>query len=358
MLLKFKMVISIVFLSFFLTACEDNQFSDLFWPDDDEDIVCKPDTTPVSFKKVGFWSDSQDHVDDYLSLNYDQLDTLNYAFIDVTSDGEIVQMPQDKLDRFHDLMVLARNKSKKTGIKLGISIGGGSDANFKTIAESNSRLNTFSKNIVDCLNGCTQLDNIVLDGIDLYWRYPEGKDEAKLFEKMVKHVSEKVKAAGKYFTITIVSGEDKDLAKGILHDVFQYIDYANVMAFNEDESGELHSNIQDAKNAIAYWHGRCLVKNKIVLGVPFYSGGKAKETFMTIVGKTTPSKARACKDKSNGKDYNGIPTIIEKTKYSQANAGGIMMRYIERDALPSTTYSLLDAIDKTVSSKRVTACNP
>lgn len=376
MFLKLKIVISIVFLSFFVTGCEENKFGDLFWPDDEDgenaDVACGVDNTPVSLKKVGFWSDdtldsAQDKAKDYESIDYNTLTTLNYAFVGASSKGEIDPLSPEHLERFEELMILARQNNST--IKLGFSIGGSDDGNFKAIAKNQTTINTFAKNIVYCLKAdkgkcpaliSSNLEGKVFDGVDLYWKYPEGHEEAKLFKKMVKTISEHVKAENKYFSITVVSGEDKDLAKGILQDVFQYIDYANVMAFNEDESGELNSEFNDAVEAITYWHDRCLIKNKIVLGVPFYSGGKAKESYMGIVGN---DKGRACKDLSDHKDYNGIPTIIKKTEHVKTHAGGIMMRYIQHDALPTTSqthptpYSLLDAIDKTMSGTAVTVCD-
>ena len=370
MFLKLKMVISIVFLSFFVSGCEDNQFGDLFWPDDDEDVVCKADTTPVSFKKVGFWSEEildgtgkavQDIDNDYLSINYKTLTTLNYAYIDVNGKGEIQDFSSQAIhDRF--VGVLNKARSVNPSIKVGLSIGGGSDASFNEIAKSNTDLNTFAKNIAECLEGNKSGDSpcngIKLDGIDLYWKYPVGKDEAKDFEKMVKTISEKIKPLGKYFSITIVSGDDKDQGKGIRDEVFQYVDYANVMGFNPEESGALNSDIDDAKDAITYWADRCVVKNKIVLGVPLYSGGSAaKESFMEIVGKTSPDKDRACRDSSNNRDYNGIPTIVEKTKYAKSHAGGVMTRYIQHDIFADPAYSLLDAIHKTSAGTAVTTCN-
>lgn len=370
MLSKFKVVISIIFLSFFLTGCEENKFGDLFWPDDEDDVICGADTTPVVFKKVGFWSEEildsiddngpQDLSNDYKSINYKTLTTLNYAYIGVNDKGEMNDFSSQAIhDRFED--VLKKAKAVNPSIKVGLSIGN-DDASFNTIAQSNSALNTFAKNIAACLegnqSGYSPCNGVKLDGVDLYWKYPIGKEEAKRYLKMVKVVSEKIRSLkNKYFTITIVSGTNKDQGKGIRDEVFQYIDYANVMAFNSEESGELYAEMDDAKKAISYWAGRCVVKNKIVLGVPFYSGGTpTKESFMSIAGGTSPSKERACKDSSKNRHYNGIPTVIEKTQYAKSHAGGIMMRYIQHDIFSPAESSLLDAIHKTAGGTAVTTC--
>ncbi|MCK5818252.1 MAG: glycoside hydrolase family 18 protein [Psychromonas sp.] len=361
---KIKFTLSVVVLLLLLTGC-DNQFSSLLFPDKPKPPACTPDTTPVTFKKVGFWSenildDSQDLQNDYKLINYASLDTLNYSFIQIDGDGTIIPFSSQEIqDRFVALVALARVNNPQ--IRVGISIGGDDDTNFNKIAETQFSLNTFAKNIVYCLNGdksnCPALQGVVLDGIDLYWKYPEGNDEAKRFESMVKTLSEAIRPLGKYFSITIVSGKDKDSAKGIRDDVFQYVDYANVMAFNPDQGGELDSTLQDAKDAIAYWTSRCVIKNKIVLGVPFYSGGSATESYMKIIGTNPPSTERACRDDSAGRDYNGIPTIINKTKEVQTTAGGIMMRSIEYDILSNKGFSLIDAIDNTQKGIAVTTCN-
>ncbi len=365
MILKYKIKLGVVIcLVLFLTGC-DNKFSSLLFPDKPVPPACTPDTTPVTFKKVGFWSekvldDSQDIKNDYKLIDYAALDTLNYAFIKLDSDGKIIPFTSKEIsDRFVALVALARVKNPN--IKVGISIGGGADANLNTIAQNQVSLNSFAKNIQYCLQGdkskCPALDGVVLDGIDLYWKYPEGREEAKRFESMVKTLSETIRPLNKYFSITIVSGKNKDLAEGIRDDVFQYVDYANVMAFNPEETGILESTVQDAKDAVAYWTTRCVIKNKIVLGVPFYSGGSANESYMKIIGSNPPSKDRACRDNSAGKDYNGIPTIISKTKNVQTTAGGIMMRYIQYDILSDKPYSLMDAVFNTSQGNVVTTCN-
>ena len=354
----------VIFLLLFLTGC-DNLFLSLFYPDKPKPPVCPPDITPVTFKKVGFWSEeildtSQDIKNDYKLIDYVDLDTLNYAFINVDDKGKVIPFTsKDIQDRFVALVGLARVKNPN--IKVGISIGGGSDANFNTLAQNQASLNSFATNIQYCLQGnkplCPAFDGVVLDGIDLYWKYPEGRDESKRFEAMVKTLSEKIRPLNKYFSITIVSGKNKELAKGIRDDVFQYIDYANVMAFNPEESGDIDSTVQDANDAVAYWTTQCLIKNKIVVGVPFYSGGAAKESYMKIIGSNPPSKERACRDYSAGQDYNGIPTIISKTKNAQTTAGGIMMRYIQYDILSDDPYSLMDAVFNTSQGNVVTTCN-
>lgn len=349
-----KIVATILCSVLFLSGCEDNKIGDL-WPDGEDDIACTPDTTPVSFKNVGFWTDATISGDDELTKNIDNLDSinftglthLNYAYIKTDEKGEI-NPDQTVLDRIEDLRKTVTGK----GTKVGVSIGGGSDANFNTIAGNTSLTDTFVKNIAKFL-----VDND-LDGVDLYWATPDNKEEGKLFEKLVSKISEKMREDKKYFSISVVSGDDKhkEQAKAILQDVFKSVDFINVRAL--DGQGKDFATLEDSKEAITYWTERCVVKNKIVLAVPFHSTGDVK-SFGFI---ENASSAAACKDKdSSGKHYyNCIPTVVAKTKYVKTHAGGIMSLSLEQDSYDTTApsqYSLQNAIYQTSKGTNVGACN-
>lgn len=330
---KLKMLFILVSISS-LTAC-NGLFSEIFadsW--EKEEVVCDADTTDVTFKQVAYWL--EDQTDNFELVDYDQLTHLNYGYLEVNTDGSLADL--ENSNNFEDIIAYAQAQ----GVKVAISIGGdGGDSNLNIIAADSELTDTFVDNVIDFV------DDYDLDGVDLSWQFPDDDDEGELFEDLVKELSAELEDNNKFFSIAVVSGEDEDLGDAIVSSVFAYVDFVNVMAFDSTNSDDLHSSMQDAIDAINYWTGRCLIKNKLVVGIPFYSRGKAVRSYAYIIDDEIEY---ACVDESEGRDYNGIPTVIEKTEYAQSNAGGVMMMSLEQDTYESNfaDYSLLHTINEQV----------
>lgn len=330
------------FLALFaLTACYP-LFTTEHW--EDKQQSCDVDNTVVTFKKVAFWS--EDTTDNLDLINYKQLTHINYASLDVNADASLL-VPEDpaKLEELIEL-------GQADGVKVGVSLGawnGSNDSNFNIIAANSQLTRTFVNNIIE------YLDENELDGIDLNWQFPAEGDEAKRYKSLVKALSEKLREENKFFSITVASGENEARGDAILSSLFDYVDFMNVMAFDSNNKDDLHSSLQDATDAVDYWTGRCLIKNKLVLGIPFYSRGDSVESYADIIDE---KRAYACKDESKGRNYNGIPTVIEKTNYARNNAGGVMIKSLEQDTYETNLadYSLLNAIHETASGNVVTIC--
>ena len=328
-----------------LTACE-GLFEKMFpedWEKDQE--VCETDTTAVTFKKVAYWDgDDTDNMED---VDYEQLTHLIYGYLEVNADASLVTFDDDEVDDFEDMIASAR----AAGVKVAISIGGdGNASNLKTIASSSSITNTFVDNVIEFVE-----DND-LEGVDLNWQFPSDDDEGELFEDLVEKLSDKLWDNGYFFSIAVVSGEDEDLADSIDSSVFDYVDFVNVRAFDSTNSDNLHSSKQDAIDAIDYWTERCLIKNKLVLGIPFYSRGDSVDSYADIIDV---KRAYACIDESKDRNYNGIPTVIYKTNYAMSYAGGVMIQSLEQDTYDTglLEYSLLNVISETESGNTVSICD-
>lgn len=342
-----KIVLSLLALSS-LTAC--GPLSDIF-PDDweDEPVVCEADTTPVEFKKVGYWNgDDREYFED---LKYEQLTHLIYGYLTVNTDASLAAFDDAEMKDFEKMVASAR----AAGTKVAISIGGdGNAGNLKTIASSFS----LTKLLVD--NVVTFVEDNDLEGVDLNWQSPANDDEGDLFEDLVEKLSAKLREKGYFFTITVVSGENEVLGDAINSTLFAYVDFVHVRAFDSIDDGDggddgLHSSREDAINAINYWKGRCLIKNKLVLGIPFYSRGDRVDSYADIIDA---KRADACKDESAGRNYNGIPTVIYKTNYAMSHAGGVMIHSLEQDTYMSSLaeYSLLNVISATAAGDTVSLC--
>jgi spore germination protein YaaH len=341
-------------LLFVLAGCEDNQFTDVIgdnWIKDPE--VCAEDTTPVTFKKVAYWApDANDSDNDNLILiNFSSLTHVNYTSILLNADGTLV-IPVDD-EPLEDLVLEAHAQS----VKVAVSIGEWQDADnsiFNKIANNKALTKTFVNNLINFI------DDYELDGVDINWQNIDSESESESFKALLEALSDELTQEGKFLSITAPSGEDDSAANKISTDNFQYVNFINVLAFDSTNDDSLHSSMQDAKDALSYWTERCVIKNKLVLGVPFYSRGNALRSYDYLIRDDI---SYACVDKSERRNYNGIPTIVEKTNYALSNAGGMMMRSLEQDIYQRNNedfdfseYSLVNVINETVLGNAVSVC--
>jgi len=338
-----------VFLLLALSGC-DNQFGDIFWPPEEEDVVCDTDTTAVSFKKVAYWSVDDDYDKDDLDLiDFSALTHIVYSNVNVNSDGLIETLSDDDENALQDLVEYAQ----LAGVKVGVSLGDGNDNNFNSIAESTSLTRDFVKAVVGFI------DDYELDGVDMNWQTINSGAESDNLEKLLAELQEDLSEDNKFLSMAVTSGEDDSQADKVDSDLFDYVDFVNVMAFDSTDKDDLHSSFEDAEEAITYWTGRCLIQNKLVLGVPFYSNDNDQDvdqslSYDYIVDDNTDY---ACVDESEGRNYNGIPTIIDKTSYALLYAGGIMMKSLEQDAYENPKYLLLNVINETSNGNYVDICD-
>ena len=103
-----------------------------------------------------------------------------------------------------------------------------------------------------------------------------------------------------------------------------------------------------ATASIDYWRGRGLPREKMVLGLPFYS--RPGELPYRKLVQADPSAANRDFTLYEGvqQNYNGIPTIQAKTRLARARATGVMFWEIEDDS--NDDLSLLSAIRRTVDA--------
>ncbi|WP_372880876.1 glycosyl hydrolase family 18 protein [Psychromonas sp.] len=328
-----------------LTAC--NTIVDVIL-DGTSDSDCGRDDSSVTFKKVAYWD--SDDMTDIDVVDYDQLTHLIYGYLQVNADGSLVDFDESEENDFTEMISYAQSE----GVEVLVSIGGtdAGTSSFRTIAGSSSLTNTFVANVIDFL------EYYDLQGADLNWQTPQSDAQGELFEKLIEELSAELWGNGYLLTASLASGEDEDIADVIDSSVFDYIDFANIRAFDSEDSDDLHSSVADAQNAVDYWTGRCLVQNKLVLGIPFYSAGDAVESYNDIV-EDDPDNACVDETAYNGNDinYNGITTVIEKTEYAMDHTGGIMIQSLQQDAYDNSDYLLLNVIDKTESGNGVDICN-
>jgi chitinase len=126
--------------------------------------------------------------------------------------------------------------------------------------------------------------------------------------------------------------------------VFPLVDFLNVMAY--DGPGLSHSPYSYAEQSLAYWSTRGLPRDKMVLGVPFYSRPTEVPYRKLVAANAAAPNADELDYNGTTVNYNGISTIKAKTELALSRAAGIMAWSLAQDTTDS--MSLLAAIDAAV----------
>tara|TARA_R110001583_G_scaffold28634_3_gene101288 strand:- start:3898 stop:4986 length:1089 start_codon:yes stop_codon:yes gene_type:complete len=355
--LKRPNIAFILCLSLFgLVACDNkiDDFIDDLGDDDEESVVCE-DVSLSDFKKIAYWSVSDDETLD--DIDFTMLTHIIYNKIGVDSNGNLSLPTGNNLDEFEEMIETAQNNCVVTMV----SIGNDSDTAFNVIAADKTTLDDFRENLEDLI------DDYDLDGIDINWQFPEGDVEGDLFEDLMKEMDDLANDESILLSYVVDTGQDDDATdNGVKDDVLiNYGDFLNIIALDTTDDDDLHSSLDDAKDAIEYWNARGVDESRLVLAIPVYSQGDGKLSFADIadddLDNTCVDEAINVQD-SDGKsyddiNYNGIPTVIEKTEYAQSYAGGVILTSLEQDYLSFSNYSLLLAVDWQVAGITNNICD-
>lgn len=270
--------------------------------------------------------------DDLTRIQFDKLTHVNYAFALPNPNGTMRPVPNEpKLDALV-------TRAHQSGVTVSLSFGGwnhGDDSAFHAMVATPATRRTFA----DAAFAYVQAHR--LDGADIDWEYPE-TEVATAYTELLAMLSERLKPAGKLLTVA-VSARPRD-AGGITLAAHPYIDYFMLMAY--DNQGEPnHSSYAFAMYSLDEWSTtKSVPPSKLVLGVPFYSNPNYRP-YSSFVA-TDPGAAAL--DSFDGEHFNGIPTIVAKTKLALERASGIMIWELSQDT--SDESSLLRHIDETVRS--------
>ena len=135
-------------------------------------------------------------------------------------------------------------------------------------------------------------------------------------------------------------------ADGISSEVFQYIDWANVMAYDSFYDLSNHSSYALAEASLNYWKLKGLTKEKTILGLPFY--GRARKDYdwqsYVLYHELLAKGADPNLDNANGTMYNGIAMTKRKTNLALRSAAGVMAWELSADT--NDKNSLLNAINE------------
>ena len=269
-------------------------------------------------------------------IPYSQLTHINYAFVIPNADGSL--QPFANGWKIKELVKYAH----ENGVKVLVSIGGwGWDAEFESLAADATSRARF----VEALDQFAK--DYALDGIDIDWEYPgPGQESAQNYVTLMTELKARLHPQGLLLTTAVVAlgktGED------ILPEIFEIVDFMNIMAYDGD--GQNHSPFEYALQALDFWCGRGLPKEKMVLGVPFY-GRPGGVVYRKLV-ENDPQAANLDATDYIGSMvyYNGIPTIQAKTQLALQRGSGIMIWELSQDTTDAT--SLFTAIYQTVRGSK------
>ncbi|GAA0813082.1 glycosyl hydrolase family 18 protein [Spirilliplanes yamanashiensis] len=280
---------------------------------------------PNGFKSVGYmpsWSGSA------TAIQYSKLTHINYSFALPNANGTL--QPIENTAKLQQIVQLGHQNN----VKVLLAVGGwndGNDSAFETLAASASGRSTFVSSMVNVVNQYN------LDGVDIDWEYPDPGASGDNYTLLMRDLSAAMKSRGKLLTAAVVS--EGGTANGVQPAVFGYVDFLNIMTY---DGGTPHANYDWAINAVNFWKGRGLPKEKAILGVPFYSR-PGWQTFASLVARDPANANRDCVVINGVNEcYNGLPTIRRKTQWAMANAGGIMNWELSQDA--TGQYSAVSAI--------------
>ena len=280
------------------------------------------------------------------SIPYEKLTHINIAFENPVNDqGEISFNPENA--------VLIK-KAHEHGVKVCISIGGGSASGNKVLKARYFDLlgaanrDRFAATLADYVS------KHEFDGLDVDIEGPSINQD---YGSFIESLAAVLKPRGKLLTAALSQGYGGDK---VPDSVFAKMDFVNIMAYDgagywaPDSPGQ-HSSFELAKDSVAYWLKRGLPKSKAVLGVPFYGYGfgeafkKRDYPYATILAAFP--EAHSVDQVGKTIWYNGIPTIKTKTKYAmEEGLAGVMIWSLDAD-VPGK-LSLLNAIHETLHTAR------
>jgi GH18 family chitinase len=262
-------------------------------------------------------------------IPYDKLTHLNYSFLTPKADGTF-----NPINNAWKLKQIVKD-AHEHNVRVCISVGGwGWDDQFEELAANPETRSTFVKNLK------AFVDEYRLDGVDMDWEYPDQGESSENFLALIKEL--RAAMPGKLLTTAVVSyGDDNGL--GVPDESFELFDFVNIMTYD----GPDHGTMEQFERGLAYWSGRGLPREKIVMGAPFY--GDPNLPYYKIV-QADPSAAQTDSFDYYGTTYhyNGIPTMQAKTRIAMENAGGMMFWALDHDA--QGDLSLVNAIYETANS--------
>jgi len=292
----------------------------------------------------------------YSSWNHQQLPIENIPWNRFTHLALIFALPMPDgslstkdIDPLVDLLSKAAHEKGK---KLFISIGGaaGYGNTFQQISQSPEKLKQFTQSVAN------YVQQHQLDGIDIDWEYwtkqvvyqQGGNDpiESKLLITLLaelrKQLPEKVALTTSVFA-GYWSGEE------YLSEIQNYVDYVVLMSYDFTGSWPAspikhHADFDTFKKSITFLTDRGFVREKIVVGIPFYGkefvNGKNKKvidkSYREVVPLVHSKKQSIDSGKLDNLYYETPKLVTQKSHYILDNSlAGVLFFELTQDLIDS-----------------------
>lgn len=276
------------------------------------------------------------------SIDFSKLTHLNLAFENPVDDSGRLS--------FHEGEKQLIDKAQKSGVKVLVSIGGGSVSEDAAMRGRYNALLASDKRAAFVRELGAYVETHHLDGIDVDLEGPAiGPDYGAFIDDLAAELHRR----GKLITAALGSyGGDRvpDAALAKL-DLIHVMAYDATGPWNLKKPGP-HSTLEFAKRSVDSWLKRGVPPARLVLGVPFYgyafgaTATKREYSYADIVAEFPGAE-----DKDLIGDaihYNGAPTIRAKASYAmEQKLAGIMIWSLDSDAAGSK--SLLTVIHQTLN---------
>lgn len=320
-------------------------------------IACNTWTQPTNnnnnkptFKIIAYVTDKTISANE-LTAQLKRVTHVNYSFINPLDDASGNLAPFNQL-YFESLVRTVKAEKKAMFIALGGWRGddSGYDIVYEKIAENPMAKKKFINNIMKLV------EKYNLDGVDLDWEYPR-VEFATTYADFVVSLATALHAKNKLLTAAVIGIKEKATDDGdgaaYLDEALRAFDWINLMAY--DYTTDDHSPFLAAQRSIDYWiKQRGIPPEKAVLGLPIY----ARPSWRSYREIVNDNPNNACQDSVlfHGKTdfYNGIPTIMKKTRFAIENKlAGVMLWQLAFDS-DNKKHSLVEAIVMSLKLNKIT----
>jgi GH18 family chitinase len=332
--MKYKNLLIFFFLILLLISCsKENNEPEIL--NDNSTLTLYKAPMNLKFQVVGYFPSYRD-----LNLIPDSklkmMDVVIYAFASI---NESLMPVIDHPEKLQALVL----RCKSIGVKVLLSFNGPHSYFVKMTSQK-----TYRDRFVDALMELVRQYN--LDGIDNDWEFPKISDGSSLGNAfLMKQLSDFCHKNQKYLlTMAVSPGLYEDMSNGIVSDVFNDVDWFNVMIYDNFSTTQpyiQHSTYSMLLSSFNYWiTNRNLSRTKFVTGLPLYGRPSGiSQTGNTLAYNVILNKnGNALLDSATVTTtshpdpftiyYNGINTIQKKVNYSISNGlGGVMFWEISMD---------------------------
>jgi GH18 family chitinase len=240
-------------------------------------------------------------------------------------------------------------KAHATGVKVLVSLAGGGALTDEK---------PYWKHVLQPANRAAFIEKIIayvekyhLDGVDVDIEGNLMPVIGTTYNPFVLDLRKALHARGKAITAALPGAW---LHEAVHQEALEAYDFINVMVY--DDTGPWnptkvgpHAPYSFAEKSIAFWvEQKKIPRQRLVLGMPFYGydfSVVGSKRYSQIV---SDNPADAYRDEIDMLYYNGIPTIVKKTRLAMEKVNGVMFWELGQDAF--NDLSLLRAVDQTLEA--------